>query len=644
MNRLLSFGVIAFSAFVAACGGSGNTITDATGGGGNDGGANGSVASIELVASSTQLGSAPGAPAVTLTAQVKDASNAVVQDVLVQFSATSGSVTVTQPTSDALGQAIAELSNGGNPQNRAITVTASVASATGTVTRSLVVNVTGTRLRSISGPDSLALDDSATYGFVLEDSAGAGIAGQIVAVASALSNSLSAASLVTDSAGAISVGYTADNAGADNLTASALGESVARPITISDDAFTIAIAGDITEIPLNTPTDVTVTWISGAAPVVGSTVAFATTRGVLTPTSDATDGAGEATVSVQSATAGPVTISATGQPSGPTTSVTVEFVATMPASLDIQATPLTVATGDQSTISATVTDANGNPVKNQTIDFSILIDPTGGSLSSPTAVTDSQGRANAVYTAGGTPSAQDGVRIQATVRGTAISQTEDLTVARKELFISLGTGNDLFEPNTAQFRKEWVVQVTDADGNAVSGVNVQVSINSQKWIQGCYVIGEDSWVRLVTAICNDEDVNRNGVLDFFPSVPADEDFNNNTRIEAGNIALVAAQGGGAGQAANVVTDATGSALVDVLYPQSYHGWVRVEIEAKASVAGTETRRTVSFVLDAKAEDLSNTNASPPGQFSPFGWQDDTFDGFCATAPEDTQPDCPTLAP
>ncbi|NIR97408.1 MAG: hypothetical protein GWO03_04925, partial [Gammaproteobacteria bacterium] len=51
-----------------------------------------------------------------------------------------------------------------------------------------------------------------------------------------------------------------------------------------------------------------------------------------------------------------------------------------------------------------------------------------------------------------------------------------------------------------------------------------------------------------------------------------------------------------------VTDATGTALVDVLYPQNYHGWVEVEIEAKASVAGTETRRTTRFILDAKAED------------------------------------------
>ncbi len=420
-----------------------------------------------------------------------------------------------------------------------------------------------------------------------------------------------------------------------------LGESTTAPIAISDDSFAIAIENDLVEIPLNTPTDVIVTWVSNAVPVVGSDVDFATTRGVLTPTSATTVAGGIATVSVQSATAGPATINATGQPGGPTTSTAVEFVATIPANLDLQTDPLTVGTGEQATITATVTDANGNPVKNQVIDFSILLDPTGGSLASPTASTDSQGRANTVYTAGGTPSAQNGVQIQATVRGTAITQVENLTVARAELFISLGTGNDLFEPNSAQFRKEWVIQVTDADGNAVSGTNVQVSINSLRWIQGCYVVGEDNWVKVTTATCNDEDVNRNGVLD---TIPADEDTNANGRIEAGNIALVAAQGGGAGQAANVTTDNTGTALVDVLYPQSYHGWVEVEIEAKASVAGTETRRTVSFVLDAKAADITDTQAAPPGIISPFGRQLDGAEPFCTTAPENPQPPCPGLAP
>jgi len=636
MKRFLSLGLSTLMLALAGCGGGGNTVTSPPTDTGGDN-SNATVAIIDLVASSTQLGSAPDAPAVTITAQAKDGTNAVVENALVSFEASSGSITVTQPTTDAIGQAIAELGNGLNPQNRDITVTARVTTATGTVQRSIVVAVTGTRLRFVSGPNSLALDDTASYNYVLEDSSGAGIPDQVVDVSSALGNSLSASSLLTDSAGAVTVNYTADSAGDDSLSASALNGSVGigTPISISDDAFTLAVENDVTEIPLNTPTDVTVTWISNAVPVVGSAVDFATTRGELTPTTETTGAGGTATVSIQAATAGPAIISATGQPGGPTTSTTVEFIATTPDNLELQANPLTVATEEQSTLTARVTDVNGNPVKNQTITFQILLDSSLGGLSSSTAVTDSQGRASTVYTAGSTSTAQDGVEIRATVNGTAITQTETLTVARSELFISLGTGNDLFEPNTAQFRKEWVVQVTDADGNAVSGTTVQVSINSVRWFQGCYVAAENNWVRVVTATCDDEDENRNGVLNV---LPLPEDTNTNGRIEAGNIALVAAQGGGAGQAADVVTDNTGTALVDVLYPQSYHGWVEVEIEAKASVDGTETRRTVKFVLDAKAEDITNVQASPPGIFSPFGRQTDAAEPGCTTAPEDPQPD------
>jgi hypothetical protein len=625
--------------------GSDNSLAD----GPDNQGTDAAAAIIELILSNTQLGTALTALPVTITAQVKDASNAVVPGALVAFSASSGSITITQATTDASGIALAELRNGSDPSNRIITVTVTSGGASATVD----VLVTGTSLSFVSGPGSLPQGDTEEYIVALTDSDNNGISGQTVTLSSALGNSINAATVITDNSGQVAFDYTADNAGSDLLGAGALGESAGQAVEISDDAFTLEIAGMLTEIPLNTPTDVTVTWVAGGAPVVGGDVAFASTAGAITeqaPPDDVTDGAGQQTFSIESASAGPVLITATGQPAGPTTSVSAEFVATLPANLELQAEPLTVATGDQSTLTATVTDANSNPVKNTTVNFTRLQDPSAGSLSSPTGVTDVQGRATAVYTAGQTPTGQDDVIIEATVQGTAILAQETLTVARKELFISLGTGNDLFEPNTAQFRKEWVVQVTDADGNAVSGVAVQVSLNSLRWFQGCYYVPEDAWVRVVTAECLDEDINRNGVLDVVPTVLVDEDTNMNGRIEAGNIALVSAQGGIPGQAANVITDATGSALVDVLYPQSYHGWVEVEIEAKASVAGTETRRSQTFVLDAKAEDITNTSASPPGVLSPFGensWDlgpniDLTQNG-CLSAPEDPDP-VPDLCP
>jgi hypothetical protein len=104
--------------------------------------------------------------------------------------------------------------------------------------------------------------------------------------------------------------------------------------------------------------------------------------------------------------------------------------------------------------------------------------------------------------------------------------------------------------------------------------------------------------------CADEDVNRNGVLD------AGEDFNASGRIEAGNIAAVSPS--------NVVTDASGFALVSVSYPQDHAFYLEVTLSASATVQGTEYVRSSRFMLGGSAADFNNTNNGAPGGVSPFG--------------------------
>src|SRR5690606_37174338 len=168
---------------------------------------------------------------------------------------------------------------------------------------------------------------------------------------------------------------------------------------------------------------------------------------------------------------------------------------TVPATLELQASPFTVATNDQSTLTAIVRDALGNLVKNQTINF-VLTDTSNGSLSVAQAVTNSQGRAQTFYNASSSTSAVNGVRIDATVAGTVVTDFVELTVAKREVFISLGTGNEIEEPNTALYRKEWVIQVTDAQGNGVNQVPVSVSILSRRYWEGSRVYADPpgAWV------------------------------------------------------------------------------------------------------------------------------------------------------
>jgi hypothetical protein len=342
-----------------------------------------------------------------------------------------------------------------------------------------------------------------------------------------------------------------------------------------------------------------------------------------------TNGAGNATVTVSAATAGPAVVTATN-PEATTTSLAIEFVATTPNTLELQATPLTVATGGQTELVAIVRDAANNLVKNQVVEFVIDEDITGGALSVGSAVTDSQGRARAVYTGGSVQSAANGVVLLARVQSNpAVQDTVAVTVARQELFITLGTGNTLFEIGTATYAKEWVILVTDVEGNAVANKQVQAAIRSRRYFKGQLAFDP------VPAIwryapgspeaCDDEDVNKNGLLD-----ASDIDFNGNGILEAGNIALVAAvpesaplnnpcaTAGAQGVAANVVTNSQGRARVCVFYPQNYAEWVEPALTAKASVSGTEFSRTTVFLLDVLADDVNDAGVSPPNLISPFG--------------------------
>jgi hypothetical protein len=267
----------------------------------------------------------------------------------------------------------------------------------------------------------------------------------------------------------------------------------------------------------------------------------------------------------------------------------------------------TIAPNEQATLTAIVRDAANNLVKNATVNFSLQADTTGGTLTVASAVTDSQGRAQTVYRAGSVTSARDGVIVSANV--TAVPQdTVALTVATRAVFISLGTGNTISEDLTgAQYQLPFVVQVTDANGNGVPNVPLNMSVLSTRYLKGsrAYVLG--SWTGYNPAnppTCPDEDTNRNGQLD------PGEDTNLSTLLEAGNKALVTPN--------SVTTNAQGFANVTVLYPQQYAYWLEVALEARTSVQGTEFRSNSTFLLPGLAGDFTNQNNAPPGPTSPFG--------------------------
>jgi len=613
MHKLRMFLLAAAALVLAACGGGDNSIV------GSGPGTPIPVGSLQLLTSSPQIPS-DGTAAATITALVRDQNNNVMENVPVTFTSNSGALSVTQPgKTDVNGIVTATLNTAGDPTNRAISVSALAGSNT---QAAVTVNVIGTTL-TITGPASLPLASTGNYSVVLTNAGASGIANQNVAIKSARSNGLSATQLTTDAQGRAAFTMNATNGGNDTLTATALGMSATQTVAVSSDSFKFTTPAAATEVALGSNVVVTVQWQQNGAGVANAAINFSTTRGTLSAATVNTDGTGSASVTISANNAGPAVITAVN-PSNTSVQLQIEFVATTPANLDLQADPFSVPANGQSTVTAVVRDAAGNLVKNQTVNF-VLTDTTGGSLSVAQAITNSQGRAQTFYNASSTTSRVDGVRIDATVQGLpAVTDFVALTVAQRQVFISLGTGNEIFEDNPVQYRDPWVIQVTDAQGNGVDLVDVNVSVLSRRYWDGTRVWNGTIWETVIglealpTVGCPDEDINRNGVLD------PGEDLNANVRIEAGNIALVAAHDIGG---STVKTDKNGFAFVDVFYAQQYAYWLEVTLEARASVQGTEFSERATFLLPGAAKDFNQEDTEPPGLYSPFG-----TDGVCATAP------------
>lgn len=123
------------------------------------------VAALTLVAGTPSIPS-DGSITASVTAIARDASNLLMQGLPVTFTATSGGLAVTQPVTDAKGQAVAQLSTAGDATPRNITITASVGGKTATTVVAVAASVPATTVSLGSGsgssfvPNVLALGSS----------------------------------------------------------------------------------------------------------------------------------------------------------------------------------------------------------------------------------------------------------------------------------------------------------------------------------------------------------------------------------------------------------------------------------------------------------------------------------------------------
>ena len=573
-------------------------------------------ASLELFASSVQLPSS-GSDQIELIALVRNEQNILMEGVDVSFSANASSaLQVTQGTTAADGTARAMLSTVNNPENREVTVTAQVGSAN-ILTQQLVIDVIGTAV-NINGPASVIINDPAPLTIVLVDSDGAPITNQSL-VLTTTSGTLSDSNPTTGSTGQVTVNYTAQSAGSAVITANALNAESSITVTAQADDFSFTLP--TMSVPLNQATDISVTWLRNNTPFVGGDITFTSSRGVIASPMLTTDASGIAMTSIQSSNAGVASISAEGR-DGAGNVVTargeITFIATQAATIVMDASPDNIGpNGQTSTISAVVRDVNGNLVTGQTVNFSVD-DVSGGSITPNTSVTDSNGIASTVYTSSSV-SSEDAVIIRAEVANTpAVNEMVTLTVGNRAFDIVLGTGRDIQLPDPSSYLKQFAVFVSDSAGRPVANVDLTVSGTPVRFTQGgtyrkgFWMFDSDAnvWVAMITAVCPNEDVNGNGLLD------AGEDTNGDGTLTPGIVSTVAFANG------QTETDNNGQATVELRYPREFGPWTDVQVSVFGQSAGTESQESQNFELVVAAEDVSDEASPPPA--NPYG------EGFLCT--------------
>lgn len=568
-------------------------------------------ASLDLFASSIQLASS-GSDEIELIALVKDANNVLLEGVDVTFSVNSeASLQVTQGTTGADGIARALLDTQNKPENRTITV---IATASGLAeSQTLDIKVIGTQI-NIDGASSAIIDAAVLITISLVDSDGKGIANTELTL-STLTGTLNDTSPTTASSGQVTVEYVASASGEDVITASALNVESRFDIVIQQDDFSFTTV-PTKEIALKDSGILILTWLRDEVEFVGGNISFTSSRGTITLADSVTDTNGQASFSIKSDNAGFASISATGTATGTDGEVVtvnaraeVEFVATVAHSIIVDGTPDTVGPdGQTSTITAVVRDAAGNLVKGKVINF-VVDDVSGGNISVNQATTDRSGIASTVYQSNAV-STFEAVKVYATVDDDqSISDFTSLTVGDRAFDISIGTGRLIEIPTDSSYSKEFSVFVTDPDSNPVENVNLTFSATPEKFAlggvyrKGFWVYNEDIdvWQTFVTAVCANEDVDGNGILD------AGEDTNGDGQLTPGNVASIPATG---------LTDENGQMLVDISYAKQFGAWVDITIAVNGESAGSEASETQNFSLGVAASDLTDEASPPPS--SPYG--------------------------
>ncbi|MBF0199758.1 MAG: Ig-like domain-containing protein [Desulfamplus sp.] len=264
------------------------------------------------------------------------------------------------------------------------------------------------------------------------------------------------------------------------------------------------------------------------------------------------------------------------------------------AQISIQAAPTVVSpsTGGGNNVSdvlVTVKNQEDQVVAGATVIFTLNNPTGGGETVTPSWIqTDSSGVARATFKSGSLTSGGDGVELVAKVLDADVSDITDsvkIVIGGTPGSIVIGRSTDISSDATNTYYKmPMSVLVADAGGHPVA--NQKISLNSWplyyytgEWVQA----GEDKWIPETTGTYENEDRNKNLILD------KGEDTNKDGRVTPPNTAAGSLP-------ETVTTDENGFASFELIYLKEYAVWIKSEIRATAIVAGSETKSVLEMRL------------------------------------------------
>ena len=598
----------------------------------------------------------------TVTATVLDASNAVVSNATVLFSASGGVLSAASGVTDKDGKVQISFSAGTTGFNGVETITATLSNVSPTVTRQIPIQIVGTTVGLVANNVNITDDGSIkdTLQVTITNASKAPLYNVPVTVTQTGTGAatLTPSSVNTDVNGKISVDVVGTTAGNVTVSVSAAGATATQQYKVSVTGTAFGITTPATD-PFGIATGGRTALVVNAPGLVS--VTFATTTGTLAPNQAGLPGtsviqipvvAGTASAFFQGATAGVANIQVYDT-NNPNTKDFTKIIISPPlaavSKIRLQTNNGVIPKSSSSLshtalLTATVTDALNQPIANAPVFFSIPGVANGASISPVLVFSDANGIAQSTFTSGTLSSGAQGIDVFAEALLPVppvppvppVKTSTNIIVGATAGSIFIGRASKVVVPNTTEYKLPMSLIVTDSSGAAIPGAVVSLEVwpsffRTGYWYNHNAFHGTgttDYFESCVTGTFANEDANKNLILDAGEDIAHPDTYGFCDPTVAAhhfqvvgtplrnpiNTRLDPPQAAAGSLPTSVVTDAQGIANFDLTYLKASAIWIDAQVIARTQVLGTETSSSISFILPAELQDAT-TGQLPP---SPFG--------------------------